>query len=125
MCHFLPGAHICHALIGACNPILCPHSESNTVPAFRLRALRRQAYGRHVVASAEIAAVNQVRASDDYATGVKLQDQDPHNANLYIGVSSMIAAALGLAPSKDVFWSNSSETYVNLLLLLLGLCFPP
>lgn len=35
------------------------------------------------------------------------------NANLYVGTSSMWAAALGLAPSKDVFWSNSSESYCS------------
>jgi hypothetical protein len=69
------------------------------------------AYGRHTVASAEIASVNQIRASDDYATGVKLGDHDPSNANLYVGASSMFAAALGLAPSKDVFWSNSTQRY--------------
>ena len=61
-----------------------------------------QAYGRHTIASAEIPAVNQIRASDDYATGDKLDDHDPNNANLYVGMSSMLAAALGLAPSKDV-----------------------
>ena len=32
------------------------------------------AYGRHAVASAEIAAVNQIRASDDYATGTVSSD---------------------------------------------------
>ena len=69
------------------------------------------AYGRHTVASAEIASVNQIRASDDYATGDKLGDHDPFNANLYVGASSMFAAALGLAPSKDVFWSNSTQRY--------------
>eukprot|EP00041_Stephanoeca_diplocostata_P029292 m.861471 g.861471 ORF g.861471 m.861471 type:complete len:361 (-) comp23533_c0_seq2:2151-3233(-) len=45
----------------------------------------------------------------DYATGVKTTD--PFNANLYVGTSSMLAAALRLAPSKDVFWSSSSEHY--------------
>ena len=30
------------------------------------------AYGRHTVASAEIGSVNQIRASDDYATGKSL-----------------------------------------------------
>lgn len=65
--------------------------------------------GRHVIASASIPAVNQIRASDDYATGVKMVD--PANANLYIGTSSLLAAALGLAPSKDVFWSSSTEKY--------------
>ena len=40
------------------------------------------AYGRHTVASAEIAAVNQIRASDDYATGVKLGDHGQHRGHL-------------------------------------------
>ena len=67
-----------------------------------------QAYGRHTIASAEIPAVNQIRASDDYATGDKLGDHDPNNANLYVGMSSMFAAALGLAPSKDVSYADAS-----------------
>lgn len=61
----------------------------------------------HSQASAEFGAVNQIRASDDYATGVKVGDTG--NANLYVGTSSMLAASLGLAPSKDVFWSNSTQ----------------
>ena len=65
-------------------------------------------YSRHAIASASIPAENQIRASDDYATGVKRGDADPNNANLYLGTSSILSAALGLAPSKDVFWSNSS-----------------
>ena len=64
-------------------------------------------YSRHAIASASIPAVNQIRASDDYATGFKLGAR-ANNANLYLGTSSILSAALGLAPSKDVFWSNSS-----------------
>lgn len=55
--------------------------------------------------------MSQIRASDDYATGDKLGDHDPFNANLYVGASSLFAAALGLAPSKDVFWSNATQRY--------------
>ena len=69
------------------------------------------AYGRHALASASFAAVTQVRASDDYATGVRTGDAN--DDNLYIGTSSMLASALGLAPSKDVWWSNSSARYTE------------
>ena len=78
---------------------------------FELKIQYCMAYARFAVASAEIPAVNQIRASDDYATGVKLGDLDGGNANIYVGTSSMLSAALGLAPSKDVFWSNSSTRY--------------
>ena len=32
-----------------------------------------------------------------------------YSVNLYTGTSSMLAAALGLAPSKDVFWSSTAQ----------------
>lgn len=62
-----------------------------------------------VESSYRCAAGIQIRASDDYATGVKTTD--PMNANLYVGTSSILAAAMGLAPSKDAFWSSSTEHY--------------
>ena len=46
-----------------------------------------------------------------WAAGDRLGDHDPFNGNLYVGTSSIFAAALGLAPSKDVFWSNSTQRY--------------
>jgi hypothetical protein len=67
------------------------------------------AYARHALASAALAAVTQVRASDDYATGVRVGDTN--NANLFVGTSSLLAGALGLAPSKDVWWSNATTRY--------------
>lgn len=64
------------------------------------------AYTRHALASTAIPAVDQIRVSDDYQ--VDLTQQRP-NANLYVGTSSLLAAALGLAPSKDVFWSSTTQ----------------
>ena len=51
-------------------------------------------------------AVNQIRVSDDYAVDLTHKYTVP--VNLFIGTSSLLAAALGLAPSKDVFWTSSS-----------------
>lgn len=48
-------------------------------------------YPRHVLQSLEIPAVTQIRASDDYS---------PANDQWSIGVSSMLAHAVGLAPFK-------------------------
>ncbi len=42
----------------------------------------------------------QSRVTDDYGPG---------NDNWMIGVTSMFADALGLAPSKDVFWTTSHQ----------------
>lgn len=41
-------------------------------------------------------AITQVRVSDDY---------QPNNNQWSIGVSSLMASSLGLAPFKDTFWS--------------------
>eukprot|EP01120_Amphizonella_sp_Union-15-10_P008061 TRINITY_DN2821_c0_g1_i1.p1 TRINITY_DN2821_c0_g1~~TRINITY_DN2821_c0_g1_i1.p1 ORF type:complete len:734 (+),score=155.15 TRINITY_DN2821_c0_g1_i1:26-2227(+) len=54
-------------------------------------------YPRHVLQSVELPAVTNFRASDDY---------HPDNAQWKIGVSSIVAYALGLAPSKDNFWTT-------------------
>ena len=62
---------------------------------------------RFALASVEIPAVDQIRVSDDYY--VDLTHDHPRPVNAFIGTSSMLAAALGLAPSKDVFWSSSFE----------------
>ncbi|CAL1533037.1 unnamed protein product [Lymnaea stagnalis] len=51
---------------------------------------------RHALQSLELPAVTQARASDDYHLG---EDQ------WKIGVTSHLADALGLAPSKDTFWT--------------------
>merc|ERR1719469_1518336 len=65
------------------------------------------AYSRHALASVAVPAVNQIRVTDDYA--VDLQHTRKFSVNLYVGTSSLLAAAIGLAPSKDVFWSSSVQ----------------
>ncbi|GAB5367539.1 hypothetical protein AAMO2058_001239300 [Amorphochlora amoebiformis] len=54
---------------------------------------------RHALQSVEIQSVTQARASDDY---------HPGNDQWRIGVTSIFAHAIGLAPLKDTFWSNST-----------------
>ena len=56
---------------------------------------------RHVLASAEFPSVTQARASGDYHPG---GDQwHP------VGTTSLFAYALGLAPSKDNYWSTTDQ----------------
>lgn len=57
-------------------------------------------YPRHALQSLELSAVNQIRASDDY---------HPDNSQWHIGISSILAYALGLAPSKDNFWTTTVQ----------------
>ncbi|KAL5016026.1 hypothetical protein ScPMuIL_005615 [Solemya velum] len=56
---------------------------------------------RHALQSLENSAVTQARVSNDY---------QPGNEQWRIGVSSMFADALGLAPYKDTFWTTQTET---------------
>ena len=65
------------------------------------------AYARFALFSASIPAVDQIRVSDDYAVDLTRKYNDT-SVNLFVGPSSLLAASLGLAPSKDVFWSLSS-----------------
>ncbi|KAK7077169.1 hypothetical protein SK128_018599 [Halocaridina rubra] len=58
-------------------------------------------YIRHVLHSVTTPAVTQARASDDYRDG-------SHN-QWRIGVTSLVANALGLIPFKDVFWSSKEN----------------
>jgi hypothetical protein len=62
------------------------------------------AYPRFALASVEVPAVDQIRVSDDYQ--VDLTRSRSYPVNLYVGTSSMLAAAVGLAPSKDTWWSR-------------------
>lgn len=55
---------------------------------------------RHILTSADIPAVSQVRASDDAV---------PNSNQWNIGISTHLAAAVGLAPFKDNFWSEPIE----------------
>ena len=50
---------------------------------------------RHVLQSVECPAITNVRASDDY---------HPGNEQWNVGTSSILAHALGVAPSKDNYW---------------------
>lgn len=68
------------------------------------------AYTRFALASVLVPAVDQIRVSDDYAVDLERTHPNMKNAvNLYIGTSSLLAGALGLAPSKDVFWSTAAQ----------------
>ncbi len=53
-----------------------------------------------------IPRVTQARVSDDYQTHISHPDS---HFQWNIGVTSMFADALGMAPYKDVFWSSSNE----------------
>ncbi|RUS92230.1 hypothetical protein EGW08_000083, partial [Elysia chlorotica] len=66
----------------------------------RLKIQYCMALQRHGLQSLEIPAVTQVRVSNDY----HLQTDQ-----WKIGVTSHLASALGLAPSKDTFWSSSEQ----------------
>jgi len=54
------------------------------------------AYPRFAIASTSVPAVDQIRVSDDYR--VDLTHLRNRSVNLYVGTSSLLAAALGLAP---------------------------
>lgn len=59
---------------------------------------------RHILTALQIPRVTHTRTSTDYAFHIKgLAEQ------WAIGISSMFADAIGLAPFKDVFWSSSLE----------------
>ena len=63
------------------------------------------AYARMLLQSVEIPAVSQFRASDDYGPGQSSGCGFPYCV-YDIGTTSILAWALGLAPSKDNFWST-------------------
>ena len=50
---------------------------------------------RHVLQSVELPAITNARASGDY---------HPGNDQWKLGVSSLLAHAVGIAPSKDNYW---------------------
>ncbi|CAF3984657.1 unnamed protein product [Rotaria sordida] len=60
---------------------------------------------RHILQALEIPRVTQTRVSNDYALHLII----PIISQWNIGISSMFADAIGLAPFKDVFWSRSLE----------------
>lgn len=59
---------------------------------------------RHALQALKSPRVTQARASSDYAGHLR-RNEDQWN----IGVSSILSDALGIAPYKDVFWSQSIE----------------
>jgi hypothetical protein len=59
---------------------------------------------RHILAALEIPRVTQTRVSTDYAFHLEGKAQQ-----WTIGISSMFADAIGIAPFKDVFWSTASQ----------------
>jgi hypothetical protein len=61
-------------------------------------------FPRHALQALEIPRVTQARVSDDYTTHLIRQE-----AQWAIGVTSLLADALGMAPFKDTFWSISDE----------------
>jgi hypothetical protein len=58
---------------------------------------------RFLLKSTQLQAVTNARASSDYSPGGSA------NENWRLGFSSMLHSALGLQPSKDVFWSSASQ----------------
>jgi hypothetical protein len=60
---------------------------------------------RHILQAFQIPRVTHARASDDYAVNLKNQSKPQWN----MGISSMLADAVGLAPFKDVLWSTSTQ----------------
>jgi hypothetical protein len=59
---------------------------------------------RHILHALEIPRVTHTRVSDDYTFHLLNKKQQWE-----IGISSMFADAIGLAPFKDVFWSTSLQ----------------
>jgi hypothetical protein len=59
---------------------------------------------RHILTALEIPRVTHARASTDYFFHLTAGAQQ-----WAIGISSMFADAIGIAPFKDVFWSSSLE----------------
>ena len=61
---------------------------------------------RHILQAIAIPRVTQARASDDYAVNLRNQDKPTWN----IGITSMLADAIGIAPFKDVLWSTEAQS---------------
>jgi len=64
---------------------------------------------RHILTALEVPRVTHARASGDYASHLT----DPKSSQWAIGISSMFAEAIGIAPFKDVFWSTSIQPGAN------------
>ena len=66
------------------------------------------AYPRHVMQTVEIPSVTQVRASCDYHPGNTDGCSFPY-CQWNVGTSSLLAYSVGLAPSKDNFWTTAEQ----------------
>ena len=62
-------------------------------------------YPRHILQALEVSRVTQARVSGDYGAGLK----DPAKSQWNIGISSILADAVGIAPFKDVLWSTEMQ----------------
>ncbi len=60
---------------------------------------------RHILASVEIPSVTQARASGDYHPGTPY----PHDQWHQLGTTGILAWAVGVAPSKDNYWSSTYQ----------------
>ena len=63
---------------------------------------------RLVMMAAELPALTQFRAGDDYGPGQTTKCSFPYCV-YYIGTTSLLGWALDLAPSKDNFWSTTIQ----------------
>jgi hypothetical protein len=60
---------------------------------------------RHILQALEVPRATHARVSADYAVGLMNRTKQQWN----IGITSMFADAVGLAPFKDVLWSTSMQ----------------
>eukprot|EP00937_MAST-01D_sp_MAST-1D-sp2_P001458 g1458.t1 len=59
-----------------------------------------------LMASVQLHSVTNYRCSTDYGIDDSSMPLQPHDDNLNIGSSSLLGWALGLRPSKDIFWTS-------------------
>jgi len=63
---------------------------------------------RHILQSLEIPAVTQARATNDYKPN---KDHGMNYEQWRLGITSMFADAVGIAPFKDSFWTTSDQPH--------------
>lgn len=54
-------------------------------------------------------SMTNYRASTDYGIDDSALPIFPHDSNLNMGASSLLGFALGVRPSKDIFWTHRPE----------------
>lgn len=64
--------------------------------------------GRFVLSAVNLPAVTQFRAGDDYGPGQTAKCGFPYCV-YYIGTTSLLGWAIGVAPSKDNFWTTRDQ----------------